>query len=197
VSVTPNVTDWIIAVAAVFAAVGTVGAVIVALWQSARRDRRSLKIDIVGMGIAGDPTPYTRVKVLNDGYRPVRVDFPPTLVAPAAEGHTVAVSEGRVEEMSDRLPRQLEEGEMASFVWNANEVRELARARGWEKFLHVQISDAHGNQFTTPFPGVKFLPKRPWRREARYERMKNNKAVRYPGEALAEPPKPSGGQSGA
>lgn len=38
----PNVTDWITAAAAVFAAVGTVGAAVVALSQIARTQKRKL-----------------------------------------------------------------------------------------------------------------------------------------------------------
>jgi hypothetical protein len=39
-----NTTDWITAVGTAFAAVGTVGAVIIALWQTVWRERADLKV---------------------------------------------------------------------------------------------------------------------------------------------------------
>lgn len=40
----PSTTDWIIAVSGVFAAIGTVGAVIVALWQVLKQNKPSLHV---------------------------------------------------------------------------------------------------------------------------------------------------------
>jgi hypothetical protein len=70
----PTTTDWITAIAAVFAAVGTVGAVVVALWQTRRQGRRKLVVRC-SQAVIGD---IENINVLtlrgtNDGPRPVKL----------------------------------------------------------------------------------------------------------------------------
>ena len=49
----PNTADWITAIGSAFAAIGTVGAVIVALWQTRRRDKYKVHV-VCNWGLTGD-----------------------------------------------------------------------------------------------------------------------------------------------
>jgi hypothetical protein len=74
VSAVSSTTEWITAVASVFAAVGTVGAVIVALWQVSRQGRRSLDVRcssaVIGEAI---PIHVVALRGTNDGSRPIKL----------------------------------------------------------------------------------------------------------------------------
>jgi hypothetical protein len=157
--------DWIQAGATVGAAIGTVGAVIVALWQSARRDRRILKVDCALMGIADDSGSYLRVLATNDGHRPVRLRFPPTFVALANDGKTrIAYGvEALDEKKSDSLPRTLEDGDSVMFVYDYRQMLQFERAQNWRGFESANIQDVLGNRFDGAYVGVKTRRRLPWR----------------------------------
>ena len=72
----------ITALASVGAAVGTVGAVAVALWRS-RPDRPHLYMECISETSSDDPTApaYLNVRVTNRGTRPASLEYPPFFVA--------------------------------------------------------------------------------------------------------------------
>lgn len=71
----PSTTDWISAIATVFAAIGTVGAVAVALWQILRQGRRNVIVRCSQAVIGDVETIHAlSVRATNDGPRPVRAD---------------------------------------------------------------------------------------------------------------------------
>lgn len=142
--------DWIQTWATVGAAIGTIGAVVVALWQSARRDRRSLKVDCALMGGSGEA--YLRVPVTNDGYRPVRLRFAPTFTALAGDGQTrIAYGvEALVESKSAPLPETLEDGETAMFVYDYRQMLRFEVAQHWRGFESATVADVLGNRLRVP-----------------------------------------------
>ena len=70
-----NVTDWITAVAGIFAAVGTVGAVIVALWQIRAQARRQLDVScsLAIMVPDADPVDVLALRATNIGFRAIKL----------------------------------------------------------------------------------------------------------------------------
>jgi hypothetical protein len=73
-SADPSITDWITAIATVFAAVGTVGAVAVALWQIQRQGRRSLVVKCSLAVIADAQNIHTiALRGTNNGARPIKL----------------------------------------------------------------------------------------------------------------------------
>lgn len=98
--------------ASVFAAIGTVGAVIVALWQVGRQSRRSLTVKCTS-AVTGDPQ-FSRVVVLggaNDGQRPIKITG---AFLRAADGRQVFA---RFTPFSDQLPATLADGESVQMFW--------------------------------------------------------------------------------
>ena len=70
----PNAADWVIAVASTFAALGTVGAVVVALWQILSQGRRSLVVKS-SLCVIADVQSIRAVSLrgTNDGPRPIKL----------------------------------------------------------------------------------------------------------------------------
>jgi hypothetical protein len=148
VSTDPNVTDWITALASVFAAVGTVGAVIVALWQVNRQSRRSLVVRC-SSAVTGDPQ-FSRVISLggtNDGSRPVKLNM---AYLRAVDGRQVFA---RFTPFSDELPKVLEDGESVQISWSQPTLSELAEKEGVQ-YLYAYFTDTLGQVFGAPYPGV-------------------------------------------
>ncbi len=144
----PNVTDWITALAGVFAAVGTVGAVIVALWQVARQGRRSVIVSC-SSAVTGDPQ-FSQVISLggtNDGSRPIKLNM---AYLRATDGRQVF---GRFTPFSDDLPKTLEDGESVQVFWSQPMLAELA-AEEDVQYLYAYFTDTLGHVCDTPYPGV-------------------------------------------
>jgi hypothetical protein len=143
------VTDWIVAVSGVFAAVGTVGAVVVALWQSQRRDRRSLKVTSwtqQGTSRQGQEVPVIWLRGTNDGHRPIKV--PEVFLATGDGGR------GSHEQVtkSDALPRLVEVGESVDVGWERS-VLELAADETGASYRYGFFVDTLGNIYEGPLPG--------------------------------------------
>lgn len=157
-------TDWLTAIAACFAAIGTVGAVAVALWQSsqaARRDRRRVQMRMAGV-LASDPPPRVMVKITNESFRPVRFEFPPYLVARRPDGTRIALGAQPTEEESSHLPRTIGDGETLIFVWNSYDIRDESIRNGTLQPLFAHAHDALDNHFECPYPGVNKVRKQRW-----------------------------------
>lgn len=157
-------TDWLTAIAACFAAIGTVSAVAVALWQSsqaARRDRRRVQMRVAGV-LSSDPPPRVMVKITSESFRPMRFDFPPYLVALRPDGTRIALGVQPLEDQSTQLPRTIGDGETLVFVWNAYDIRDESIRNGTLQPLFAHALDALDNHFECPYLGVNKVRKQRW-----------------------------------
>lgn len=144
----PNVTDWIIAAGSVFAALGTVGAVVVALWQIRRQAKRSLVVKC-SSAVTGDPQ-FSRVIALtgtNNGQRPIKLDG---AYLRADDGRQIF---GRFTPFSDQLPTVLLDGASATVFWGQEVLQEITEKEG-VKYLYAYFTDALGQVYEAPYPGV-------------------------------------------
>lgn len=140
-----------------FAAVGTVSAVIVALWQTSqntRRDRRSVHMRMAGV-LAAEPPPRVMARITNESFRPVRLDFPPYLVAEHPDGTRIALGVAPIPEQSSALPQTINDGETLVFVWDAWQVRDESIRNGAVQPLFAHGHDALDNHFECPYLGVR------------------------------------------
>jgi hypothetical protein len=145
------VTDWIVAASGVFAAVGTVGAVVVALWQSQRRDRRSLDVTSWRQRKTsrhGQEVLEIWLRGTNDGRRPITV---PEVWLATDDDPRMPVPGDQVSG-SNPLPKLLREGETLDLGWE-EPVLELA-AKAGAKYLYGFFIDTLGNIYEGPLPGV-------------------------------------------
>jgi hypothetical protein len=143
-----NTTDWIIAVASVFAAVGTVGAVIVALWQILRQGARSLVVKCSG-AVIGD-TPAIRALTLratNDGSRPINLTMAYLMTR---DGQQVVSPFLRY---SEQLPKVLLEGQSVNVIWSQENLAQVKDREGID-YLYAFFMDVLGNVYEAPYPGV-------------------------------------------
>lgn len=144
----PTITDWIIAVASVFAAVGTVGAVIVALWQILHQGARSLVVKCSG-AVIGD-TPAVRALALrgtNDGSRPINLTMAYLMTK---DGQQIISPFLRY---SDQLPKVLLEGESVDVFWSQDNLVQVKDNESVE-YLYAFFMDVLGNVYKAPYPGV-------------------------------------------
>ncbi len=144
----PTATDWITAFASVFAALGTVGAVIVALWQISRQSKRSLVVKC-SSAVTGD-SQFSHViafRATNDGQRPIKLDM---AYLRADDGQQIF---GRFTPFSDQLPKVLVDGESVTVFWSQDVLREIAENEG-VKYLYAYFTDALGQVYDAPYPGV-------------------------------------------
>jgi len=148
--------------ASVFAAVGTVGAVIVALWQISRQSKRSLVVKC-SFAVTGDAQ-NTRVVALrgtNDGERPIKLSMAYLMTD---DGQQVV---GRFTPLSDQLPKALLDGESVDVFWSQADLQEIAQNEG-VKYLYAFFMDALGQVYEAPYPGV-VVRRKGVRRKPRYE----------------------------
>lgn len=147
-SADPTITDWITASATVFAAVGTVGAVVVALWQVLRQSKRNLIVKC-SSAVTGDPQ-FSRVIAVsgtNDGQRPIKLDM---AYLQAEDGRQIV---GRFTPFSDKLPAVLVDGESVTVFWSQDDLSEIAE-RESVNYLYAYFTDALGQVYSAPYPGV-------------------------------------------
>lgn len=145
----PNVTDWITAIAAVFAAVGTVGAVAVALRQIARQERRVLTVHCSHAVIADVQNVHAlALRATNDGFRPVKIT-----------GAHLQTDDNRhvfahLTPHSSNLPVVLYDGESVEVFWPQEALEDVQQKEGFGHYLYAFFSDAAGNDYRAAYPGV-------------------------------------------
>jgi hypothetical protein len=149
VAASPNVTDWITAIAAVFAAVGTVGAVIVALRQVLRQERRKVKVECRSAIIADvESLHVVSLRATNVGFRPVEL----TMAYPATDdGHTIV---SPFAPHSASLPKTLSDGESVTIYWLVEKL-DQAKDEGGFNYLYAYYTDTTGKTYADTYPGVK------------------------------------------
>jgi hypothetical protein len=113
-----------------------------------------------------DRTPCIGAKITNDGYRPVKIEYWPTLLAELSDGKQTSYGGGYYENLSDDLPTVIQEGESIRIAWRSAEIWRMAIDNKWKGFLYVSVVDALGNEFRGAFSGVKFRRSPRWGKPA-------------------------------
>jgi hypothetical protein len=144
----PSITDWITSVASVFAAVGTVGAVVVALWQVQRQGRRSLAVKCSRVVIGDVQTIHgLALRGSNDGSRPIKLTMAYLMSEDGRQVVSPFLPHG------DRLPKALQDGESVDVFWDQGNLQQI-EAREGVVFLYAFFLDILGNVYKAPYPGV-------------------------------------------
>lgn len=169
----PNVTDWISAFATVFAAVGTVGAVAVALWQINRQGRRHMVVQC-RWAIVGELSGNVQVLTLrgtNDGARPIKVAMAYLMTDTGSQAVV------RFAPYSNELPVVLQDGENVEISWTQSDLEQV-RSKENCHYLYAFLMDVLGNVYPAPFPGVEAKRKGLRRPHTVYERSSSSAAIR-------------------
>jgi hypothetical protein len=172
--------DWITAVGTAFAAVGTVGAVVIALWQTRRRYRYDIHVTC-GSGITGDPDigDLVTLTAVNLGERMakltmayLRIDTGGQIVAPFfIPGLGLQISVVASMENCD-LPKTLTPGESVQVQWRRPILESLREREGFTNYLYGFFTDQLGNVYSAPFPGMRAKRGGKLWRETRYVPIK-------------------------
>jgi hypothetical protein len=155
-------TDWITAIGSSFAAVGTVGAVVVALWQVRRQEKRDIRVRCTRTFVDTnvESVEVISLRATNRGPRAV------TLATVSLVGDNgIEASPPPFPQASDRMPTTelpitLTDGKSAEILWSISVLEELKVGWGCEAFLYAFFTDSLGNMYRAPFPGVKRKLKR-------------------------------------
>jgi hypothetical protein len=160
----PTVTDWIAAVSGIFAAVGTVGAVAVALWQVLRQNQRQVDVMCRHAVMAPDSglVHALALRATNVGLRPVKLTMAHLT---ADDGRTLF---SPFVPYSDDLPIVLQDGESAEVFWYDEKLEDVRQSEGFAAYRTAFFLDVLGNSYVAPYPGVK-VKRRGFRRRKVYE----------------------------
>jgi hypothetical protein len=162
-----SVTDWITAMATVFAAIGTVGAVIVALGQTRRQERRSLHVECrlaVASPVEGMAVNLVTLRGTNDGHRPIKVTQAYIQTDRALKIFAVPTP------WSDQLPKLLLEGESVEVSWDRDKLEQAKSEQGFSRYLYGFFTDTIDGVYPGAYPGVdrkRVGP--PWKRRIEWE----------------------------
>jgi hypothetical protein len=171
--------DWITAIGSAFAAVGTVGAVIVALWQTKRRDGYKVHVTC-RIGYTGDAEigNLVTLEATNTGERLVKLTMAyllnnenKTIVAKFFRQDMQGLTLARSIEQGP-LPASLVDGENIAVSWRHKTLTQIKEKEGFDHYVCAYFTDPLGNMYSAPYPGVK-LKRRGWlwrRREYVIER---------------------------
>jgi hypothetical protein len=136
-------TNWITAVGSAFAAVGTVGAVIVVLWHVLRHDRRRVRVECYfGARITGGRALF--LQATNCSRRAVSLSTVALVMADGSQ--LVPPTAGGL----GRLPAVLADGESVAVTWTADELEHTGG-----RYLYGCFRDSMLNVYRAPVPGVK------------------------------------------
>jgi hypothetical protein len=157
---------WITAAGTVFAAIGTVAAVAVALWQSGRRQKVQLDVTFSWVTRA-DHGKWPRTVELtarNVGVLSIRID------QAVLQLHGQKMS-GVLRTASDLLPHTLTSDDTLTAVWDYDQVEQMREEFGAQPFAFGFFIDVLGRSYSAPYPGVS-LSRRNWRLAKRYVQPK-------------------------
>jgi hypothetical protein len=158
--------DWITAIGSAFAAVGTVAAVIVALWQTKRRDGYKVHVTCK-IGYTGDAEigELLTLEATNTGERLVKLtmayllnDENKTIVATFFQPEIPGISLLRSIEQGP-LPASLVDGESVAVRWQLSTLESIKAKEGFAHYLCAYFTDPLGNMYSAPCPGVKIRRK--------------------------------------
>jgi hypothetical protein len=162
----PNVTDWITASASVFAAVGTVGAVIVALVQTRATTRRSVAVTCrtAIMALDDGTVDVVSLRATNVAQRPIKLD---QAYIETDDGHQVLAKflqpNAHQTFAEGTLPAVLDDGRSVTVHWRREQLEQIAAAEGVTAYLSALFTDTQGNIYRAAFPGVTTRRKLTWR----------------------------------
>lgn len=171
----PNTADWITAFGSAFAAIGTVGAVIVALWQTKRRERFSLHVTCKP-GVTGDAQigDIVTLTATNTGERLVKLEMAYLLSDDhrtiVAKFFTIMPGTSLIQSIEQSgLPVSLVAGEPVSVRWQLSTLEGLKQKEGFDHYHCAYFTDPLGNMYEAAYPGMKGKRKGwPWRRKTEY-----------------------------
>lgn len=160
---------WVTAIAESFSAIGTVAAVIVALWLARRDERLRLRIRVVVGGIVtrGQPVaetatpPVLWIKVTNIGRRPAEVAAIGWQLGVVRRRRFVAIIDP--DAVSSRLPTRLEDGQVAHYMPPlkpfVDTMADEIRGHRWKalglRSLRLLVDTSGGKTFVVrPDPGL-------------------------------------------
>lgn len=157
-------TDWITAVGTVFAAVGTVGAVCVALWQTVGQERFGLQLtsnSVLTIDPEGDHTVVLQMTGVNLGRRPIRINEAKfgLVVAPEVIIYMSPVA-------GTDLPTTLDPGDEVVAAWDKAACERIQEEQGGT-LTHFEFIDSLGKKYVVPIPGMRATRKN-WRLQKRY-----------------------------
>jgi hypothetical protein len=140
------------------AAVGTVGAVIIALYQTTRRDRYKVHVKCM-IGATRDEQ-LVSLQATNTGERLVKLTmaylatddgsqvYAPFYTPPSPSGWIANFP-------TDPLPVSLVDGESVNVRWKLSALEAAKAERGFSDYLYAFFTDPLGNIYSAPYPGVK------------------------------------------
>jgi hypothetical protein len=158
-------TDWITAIGSLFAAVGTVGAVIVALWQVSRQDQRRMRVRCYRTisDLAPTSTSVMGMTGINVGRSPIRVTEAELKLENGEEW-------GLIEPVGDQLPAVIEQGAELQIIWD-HVIQGDYGPETVKSIIAYGFRDSLGNAYWALHPDT-IVKRRGWRRTRTYSRAK-------------------------
>jgi hypothetical protein len=156
--------EWITAAGTCAAAVATFCAVLVALWQTRRKQKVDISVTFswVAKVVHGEWVRTVELKAMNDG-------DPPVLIQDALiEFHRPSMH-ARIRAENGEFPLTLFSHDTFIAVWNYDKVEQIRKESHGEPYTHASFIDALGRTYSAPYPGVK-LSRKNWRLKKRYVR---------------------------
>lgn len=145
----PNLAEWVTAISGIFAALGTVGAVAVALWQVQRQGRRNIKVTC---RLAVTPDEHlVGLRAVNEGVKAVELTM---AYIQTNDGHKILSP--FVVGMGDSLVggKLLLEGQSAEVFWRQAALAQARVTEGFDGYLFAFFQDTLGNVYWDTFPGT-------------------------------------------
>jgi hypothetical protein len=162
----PSITDWIIAITGVLVAIGTIGAVVVALFQIRRQERRSLIVSCSAAFAAitaGQVVGLVVLTATNNGSRPVKIT---QAYLQTEDGQMIFVD---FTNLHGQPPQLLIDGESFSVSWEQDRLEAIAAQESAGRYLYAFFTDSVGRIYPAPMPGIekvsRRLVRRPWKKE--------------------------------
>jgi hypothetical protein len=142
--------DWIEAVAAVFAAIGTVGAVMVALWQTWRQGQRRMRVQC-RLGVTPDERVVT-LRGINEGAKAIEITM---AYLSSDTGQTIICT--FYPGIGDNLigGKLVLEGQSVEVVWKLSLLGQTREQEGFKGYQFAHFVDTLGNVYADTFPGTR------------------------------------------
>jgi hypothetical protein len=168
-----STTDWIGSVGSAFAAVGTVGAVIIALWQTRRRESYDVRVTCTSIaGADKNVGTVIGLHAVNAGERMVRLTM--AYLMTDANKRVVAKFWGHDDSLSwaanvaQTFSKPLGAGEDLTVYWQLTTLESLKAQSSLTSYVRVYFTDVLGNEYSAPYPGVLLKRSGLLRRKSRY-----------------------------
>jgi len=145
-------TEWIAAISSAIAAVGTVGAVVFALWQVRRQEKTRIDVTcgraLAPIGPGNQVHEFIRLEARHVRGAPLKLEM---AFFENMRSERVVVS--FLPTLTEPIPKILTSGETLSVAWAAELVAKAAAANG--PFRAAFFRDAAGHDHRALFPGVR------------------------------------------